>query len=149
MRAMRTAALLLVLPLAACNSWDVFGPGDRDFEGYYSYAGTVDGVVGDAVLGSFTVTRQRGRSAEVAIDWEYLEQNETIIHITTDRAADARISSDGRITFDFEGDLFIGGDVVRFRLEHDGRLRGNTMTGYWRLTTDLPTDDAGSFTARR
>ena len=149
MRRLQLTFALLALPLAGCTRWDVFGVGDRDFEGYYAYAGTVDGIVGDAVIGSFTVTQQRGGRASVAIDWEYLERGQTVIQITTDQPADARLSGDGRITFDFEGDLYLGDDVVRFRLEHDGRLRGNTMTGFWRLSTDLPTDDGGSFTASR
>ena len=148
MRRLQLTFALLALPLAGCTRWDVFGV-DRDFEGYYSYAGTVDGIVGDAVIGSFTVTRQRAGRASVAIDWEYLERGTSVIQITTNQPADARLSSDGRITFDFEGDLYLGNDVVRFRLEHDGRLRGGTMTGFWRLTTDLPTDDGGSFTAQR
>jgi hypothetical protein len=38
---------------------------------------------------------------------------------------------------------------VFFTLSHDGWLQGRTITGDWRLVTELPTDDSGSFTARR
>jgi hypothetical protein len=144
----RFALALAALPFTACN-WDVYGIDGRDFEGVYSLAGTVDGEYGDAIVGTLTITRQRGGRADVTIDWSYLDRGVEIIHIETDTPADADLDSDGDIDFEFVGDLYIDGEWWPFRLRHDGRLRGNTMNGFWQLTTDLPTTDAGSFTARR
>lgn len=144
---MRAALLLTaVLLLAGCD--DVFGP-DRDFEGFYSYAGTVDDAAGDFVAGDIRIFDERRRSARVDIDWEYFDAGDPILRIRSDRPALADIDSDGRIFFEFEGDLFIDGEVTWFRLTHRGRIRGRTLTGTWRLETDLPTDDRGTFTARR
>jgi hypothetical protein len=148
MQRFRLVLALAILPLAACD-WDVYGVDDRDFEGVYNLAGTVDGELGDAIVGSFTITRQRGGRADVTIDWSYLDRGEEIIRIETDSPAEADLDRDGYIDFEFVGDLFIDGEWWAFRLTHDGRLRGNTLNGFWRLTTELPTDDAGSFTARR
>lgn len=139
---------LALLPLAGCD-WDFYGVDRRDFEGVYNLAGTVDGELGDAVVGSLTITRQRGGRADVTIDWSYLDRGDEIIRIETDTPAEADLDGDGDIDFEFVGELFIDGEWWPFRLTHDGRLRGNTMNGFWRLTTDLPTDDSGSFTARR
>lgn len=151
MRAARLASTLLLLPLpflAGCDD-DIYGIGRHDFEGVYSYAGTVDNELGDVVVGEIVITRQRGSRALVTLEWSYLDQGVEIVTISTDRPADAELWSDGRIRFDFEGDLFMDDDVVSFRLEHDGRLENGTLTGFWRLTTGLPTDDTGTFTASR
>ncbi|MGH7506822.1 MAG: hypothetical protein ACRELX_14290 [Longimicrobiales bacterium] len=146
---MRAAVLLCAtLLLTSCDDWDVFGPGDR-FEGFYNYAGTVNDEFGDVVVGSIRITRARGDRAYVDIDWEYLDRGSSVIRIESDRSAIADIDGDGRIEFDFEGDLFIDGGITYFRLSHDGWLNGRTLTGDWRLETDLPTDDRGTFTARR
>ena len=147
MKALRVVPLFFVVALAGCE--DVYGIGGRDFEGFYSYAGTVDDAIGDAVVGEVTITRQRGRYADVSIDWSYIDNGEEVIRIQTEIPAEADLFSDGDIYFVFEGELFTDGEVVDFRLEHDGRLRGRTITGWWRLTTGLPTDDEGSFTASR
>lgn len=150
MRAAASLAIVLIaaLVLPACDRWDVVGPG-RGFEGDYTYAGTVDHEFGDAVIGSLFITRQRGGRAYVDIDWEYLDRGVSVIRIVSDEAAIADIDRDGFIAFDFEGDLFIDGARTFFRLTHDGRLRGRTLTGEWRLDTDLPTNDRGTFTAHR
>jgi hypothetical protein len=145
------AALLLsasVLLFTACDD-DFFGPDDDRFEGYYQYAGTVDDAVGDYVNGSVWIDRQRRGTAEVSIDWEYFDRGVSVVRIRSDQPAIADIDEDGRIEFEFQGDLFLDGEVTYFRLVHRGRLRGRTVTGEWWLETDLPTDDAGSFTARR
>jgi hypothetical protein len=147
MKSARLAALVLLPFLAGCDG-DVFGIG-RDFEGVYAYAGTVDQELGDAVIGEFVITRQRHDRALVSLDWSYLDQGVEIVRITTQNPADAELWSDGRIRFDFEGELITNGEVVNFRLEHDGQLHRGTMTGFWRLTTGLPTNDTGTFTASR
>ena len=138
---------LLALTLTACD--DVIGIGGRDFEGFFSFAGTVDGEPHDTVLGTFTVTRQRGDRAEVTIEWSYIDDGEEIIYITTNQPAIADLDADGDIYFEFEGDLDFGDEIVSFRLTHDGRMRGGRITGYWDLQTGLPTTDAGTFTAQR
>ncbi|MGH7502527.1 MAG: hypothetical protein ACREL7_12310 [Longimicrobiales bacterium] len=148
MQRFRFVLALAFLPVTACH-WDAFGIDGRDFEGVYSLAGTVDGELGDAIVGTITVTRQRGGRADVTVDWSYLDRGVEIIHITTDTPAEADLDSDGDIDFEFFGDLLIDGEYWGFQLTHEGRLRGGTMHGFWRLTTDLPTDDSGSFTADR
>ena len=146
-RSVLLAALLL--PVAACTDWDLYGIGGPDFEGVYTYAGTVDGELGDVVSGAITITRQRGRRADVTIEWSYIERGEEILYIASDRPAIASLSEDGSIRFEFEGDLDLGNRVVGFRLEHDGRLWGDRLDGFWRLVTGTPTTDVGDFTARR
>jgi hypothetical protein len=148
MRAVRVLPFLLLPLLAACDD-DLFGIGDDDFEGFYSYAGTVDDAAGDAVIGTITITRQRGHTALVSIDWTYLDNGDPIIEIRTESPAEANLGPDGRIDFEFEGDLLTEGRKVWFTLRHEGRLRGRTMTGFWDFETGLPTTDGGSFTARR
>jgi hypothetical protein len=146
----RNAALWMLasatILLSACI--DLSGPG-RDFEGFYSYAGTVEEAFGDAVLGTLTVTRQRGNTALVTIDWSYIDDGVESVRITTDRAAEGTITSGGWIEFEFTGDLSTSSGVVPFELLHAGRLRGNTISGTWDLFTDLPTTDRGSFIAER
>jgi hypothetical protein len=136
-----------VLALSACDD-DGFGPGE-DFQGSYSYEGNVDGRPGHYIEGDFRISRQRNNTAEVTIDWEYFDQLGSVVRIQSEVPAIADIDSFGNIRFDFEGDLFIDGQRVFFRLEHDGQLSGRTIFGDWRLTTALPTTDRGSFTARR
>ncbi len=131
----------------ACT--DVYGLGGRDFEGFYTYAGTVDDAFGDAVAGTMTVTRQRVGRADVSIEWRYLDGGVETVRITTDRAAVADIFSDGWIEFEFRGDLFTDNRIADFHLTHEGYLRADRITGSWRLITDLPTTDHGSFIAER
>lgn len=150
MRAVRVLPILFLPFLAACDDDGIFGIGSRyDFEGFYSYAGTVDDAPGDAVVGTITITRQRSRTAEVSIEWTYVDNGEPIIEITTDSPALADIDDDGWITFTFEGDLFYDDAVVAFTLWHEGQLRGRTVVGDWEFDTGIPSFDAGSFTARR
>lgn len=144
------AALALTAVLgttAACD--DVYGPGRRDYEGFYSYAGTVDDALGDNVIGSLSITRQRGSRADVSIDWSYLDNGFEVIRITTDLPAVADLRSDGRIDFEFTGDIRDGDRLIFFRLTHAGRLRGNTIEGSWHFRTEYPTTDVGRFIARR
>jgi hypothetical protein len=148
MKAARVAAVAVLPFLGACEA-DFLGVGMRDFEGVYSYAGTVDEALGDVVVGDLVITRQRHDHAEVTIDWSYFDGGVEVVNIATAEPATAELWADGRIRFDFEGDLLTNGRVVPFRLEHDGELHGGRLTGYWRLTTDLPTDDSGTFTAQR
>jgi hypothetical protein len=146
----RNAALIAMIAglAGATGCTDItFGGGD-DFEGVYDYAGTVDGKPGDVVSGTVTITRQRGDPANVVIDWRYFDDGDQILRITTQSAAVADLDHDGRIRFDFEGDLFIDNRRTFFRLDHDGRLDRRTITGSWLLTTDLPTTDRGAFVAR-
>jgi hypothetical protein len=147
MKARFIALATLLIGVAGCD--DVIGIGNHDFEGFYSFAGTVDDEIGDAVIGTFSITRQRGGRADVSIDWSYLDNGQEIIVITTDSPATADLDSDGDIFFEFEGELFIDGDWYAFRLTHDGRLRRGVMTGGWELSTGLPTTDSGTFTAQR
>lgn len=142
---------LLLIGTASAGCTDItFGGVDDDFEGFYDYAGTVDGKPGDVVTGSLTVTDQRGDRADVTIDWRYFDDGVQILRITTQREATADLDHDGRIEFDFEGDLFLDGISTRFRLTHDGWLddRRHTISGSWLLTTNLPTTDRGAFVAR-
>jgi hypothetical protein len=150
MLAMRAALLLSasLLLLTGCDD-DHFGPEDDWFEGYYQYAGTVEDAAGDVVAGSVWIDRQRRGTAEVSIDWEYFDRGLSVVRIRSDQPAIADIDGDDRIEFEFQGDLFLDGEVAFFRLIHVGRLHGRTLTGDWWLETDLPTDDRGSFTARR
>jgi len=147
MKSTLAMSALLALALTGCD--DVVGIGGRDFEGFYSFAGTVDLEPRDVVTGTFTITRQRGDRAEVTLDWSYLDDGVEIIYITTNQPAIAELQADGDIYFEFEGELDFDGDVVSFRLTHDGRLRGGRITGYWDLQTGLPSTDAGTFTAQR
>jgi hypothetical protein len=128
---------------------DGFGLDRRDYEGFYSYAGTVDDEFGDNVVGTIVITRQRRDRADVSVDWSYLDRGVEIIRITTDRSAEADLGSNGRIEFEFRGDLEDGLDLIGFRLTHQGRLRGNTIEGDWQLRTEYPSTDRGSFIARR
>jgi hypothetical protein len=148
---MRSVTLLLVALLlsAGCSDYDVFGPGGRDFEGFYDYTGDVDEHFADEVNGEIIVSRQYGDRAEVVIDWTYYESGAPLFRIRTDRAAIADLDRYGNISFDFEGELFLYGRTTWFRLSHDGRLDGRTIYGDWRLRTDLPSTDIGSFSARR
>ncbi len=146
-RFLMAPAVLALVTVAGCR--DIYGVGGRDFEGVYAYAGTVDGLIGDVVLGQVTITRQRYGSALVALDWSYLQGGDETIHITTQTPAEAVLDADGYISFEFNGQLLTSGRSVSFHLQHDGRLRGNTMTGDWRFSTGLPSTDTGGFTASR
>lgn len=147
---MRRAVLLAAIALlAGCSDYDVYGPDRHDFEGYYTYAGTVEGRFGHTVTGEIVITRQYRGEADVSIDWTYWEHGEPIFRIVTDYPAVADLDRDGYITFDFEGELYLHGRPAWFRLTHDGRLSGRTIYGEWRLRTDLPSTDYGSFTATR
>jgi len=144
-------APLLLASATTVGCTDItFGGVDDDFEGHYDYAGTVDGKPGDVVTGTFTITRQRGDRADVTIDWRYFDDGVQILRITTQSVATADLDHDGRIEFDFEGDLFLDGLTTRFRLSHAGWLdeRRGTISGSWQLTTNLPTTDRGTFVAR-
>jgi hypothetical protein len=149
---MRRALLLSValpLLLASCRDYDVYGPGGRRVEGYYTYAGTVSGKPGHTVVGELVISRQYGREAEVHLDWTYYDRDGPLFDIRTDVPAIAVIDGYGRIDFDFEGDLFLYGRRTWFRLSHDGRIDGRTIYGDWRLRTELSTTDRGAFTASR
>jgi hypothetical protein len=148
MRRARLAPAALVLFLAACD-YDVYGPGRRGMEGRYTLAGTVDGRFGHNVVGTIDIRHDRGSSAEVWIDWRYLDRIGTVLRIDTDYPARARVSRSGRIDFEFDGDIRIDGRRVWFTLRHDGRWDRGVIRGSWRLETDLPTTDRGSFTASR
>jgi hypothetical protein len=145
---MRRALLVpaFALLIAGCDN-DVFGPG-RGYEGFYTYAGTVEHRIGHVVVGNLWVD-QRGRRVEVDIEWEYFDNAVSVVQITSETPAIAAVDEFGNIDFDFEGDLFIDNQVVGFRLEHRGRLEGTTIHGDWRFITGLPTTDEGSFTADR
>lgn len=143
-------APVLALSALVAGGCDGITFGDRyDFEGHYSYAGTVSGAPGDVVAGTITITQQRGSRARVVIDWSYYDQGLEILRITTERPATAYIRSGGRIEFDFTGDIFLDGQYSTFRLSHDGWLDHRSIDGNWSLVTGLPTNDAGSFVAHR
>ena len=144
------AALLPLLLLAGCRDYSIYDPdGRRYVEGYYSYAGTVAGRPGHTVSGEIVITRQYRGEAEVDIDWTYYDRGEPLFRITSRIPAVAEIDRRGGIWFEFEGDLFLYGRRTWFRLTHDGWVEGRTIYGDWRLDTDLPSTDRGSFTARR
>jgi len=147
MKATLIVPAALALAVAGCD--DVIGIGSHDFEGFYSFAGTVDHEAHDAVIGTFTITRQRGRRADVTIEWSYLDDAQETIVITTDEPAVADLDSDGHMHFEFEGDLLFDDGSYPFRLIHDGRMRHGRVTGDWSLSTGLPTTDSGTFTAQR
>ena len=59
MRAARVMPVVVLPLLAACSGDGIFGIGRYDFEGFYSYAGTVDDAAGDAVVGTVTISMPR------------------------------------------------------------------------------------------
>ena len=121
-----------------------------DITGYYDYAGTVYDSPGHSVNGQIDIVRQYGHSADVQVEWNFYEGSRRIVHIESLNSVPAEIRSDGTIRFTVEGELELdGGGWSDFELTHDGRLDGRTLRGSWRLRTDLPSDDRGSFNARR
>lgn len=147
MRRALTTPVLLALSLIACED-DLFAPGRRDIEGLYALAGTVDGKVGHSIAGTLDIERVRGSSADVWIEWRYMDRFGTVIRIDADWPARARVTA-SRIDFEFEGDLRIDGDWVPFVLIHDGWFDRGEIFGTWLFEMDLPTTDHGAFVASR
>lgn len=135
--------------LSGCKDYGIYDPDRRFFEGYYTYAGTVEGRFGHTISGEIIIERQRGGVADVWIDWTYYELGEPLFRIVSDFPALADVDPDGDIDFEFEGELLLYGEIVWFRLIHDGRLSRRAIHGDWLLETDLPSTDYGSFTASR
>jgi hypothetical protein len=140
--------LLLAVLLAGCDL--ALEPGEtRNYEGYYTYTGRVDGTSRYNVVGAIRIVDQWRDEAYVTIDWVYREGTRSLLDIQSSTPARARIDSRGNIRFVFEGEFRHDGRWVRFELEHEGRLSGRNLTGDWWLWTSLHTDESGTFTARR
>jgi hypothetical protein len=124
-----------------------------DFTGYYDYAGTVFDAPGYSVNGQLDISRGYGygSDAEVELEWNFYEGGRRVLYVETTRSVPARTYSDGSIEFTVEGSLQLSnGSWTDFRLTHDGQRDGSRgLRGRWRLVTDLPSDDSGTFTARR
>jgi hypothetical protein len=149
MRKFLLVPLLMALALAGCDlALDPDGRHDN-FEGYYSYSGRVDGTSRYNVIGGIRISDQFRDEAYVTLDWVYREGNSALLDISSRQPARARIDARGNIRFVFEGEFRSDGRWVPFELVHEGRVRGNTISGEWRLWTGLRTDETGTFTARR
>ena len=137
-------APLLLLGLAACDSPFDY---DEQIEGYYSYAGTVDGYPGYSVNGELRITRASGSRAEATLDWYMYEGSRRVLEIT---AYDVPVYISGStIRFETWGDLQLSSGWTEFELRHEGRFSSNrTIRGDWDLITDY-SDDSGNFTASR
>lgn len=139
-------APVLALALAGCDS-----PFDYDdqIEGYYSYGGTVDDSPGYSVNGELRIYDQYDGRARGSIDWYMYEGSRRVLEITSNDV-DIYVDNDGDIRFDVIGELQLSnGSWTDFELRHEGRLSGRTMRGNWDLRTDIPSTDAGRFTASR
>lgn len=142
-------ALLAILPLTLAGC-DVLGPQD-DLSGYYDYAGTVYDSPGHSVNGQLDIRQGYTSNADVDVDWNFYEGSQRVVHVVTSRTVPAVVQGDGTIRFTVEGRLQLSdGSYTDFTLTHDGRRSGTRgLKGTWRLLTDLPSDDSGSFTATR
>ncbi len=129
---------------------DIVDPSD-DIAGYYDYAGSVRDEPGKSVNGQLDISRGFGHSeADVDLEWNYYEGGRRVLYIETVRTVPAYVTGSS-VEFTVEGRLELSdGSSTDFRLEHDGRREGSRgLRGTWRLVTDLPSDDSGTFTARR
>jgi hypothetical protein len=150
---MRNALIvpLLAVGLTACDM--ALGPGTGQYQGRYSYSGSVDGTSRYHVTGTLRIEQFHYDELLVSIDWRYMEGSRQVLRIRSDQPARAYVSHDGWISFEFVGDIRTSdGRWVPFELFHEGRIRGRTITGDWVLWTDVGwrgTEDWGRFTARR
>jgi hypothetical protein len=145
MRARWLAAPLLALAAGAC---DITGF-DDDAEGWYSYGGTVEDSPRFSVAGELRIYGQRGNEAAADLDWYMLENGERIFEVFAEDVL-VQVSSDDRVRFTAWGEFQLeDGRWREFELEHEGRLRGNTLRGSWWLDTDIPSSDEGEFIAER
>ena len=139
------AAPALALTLAGC---DVTGYED-DIEGRYTYDGSVDDSFGTYVEGEIRIYGQRYDEAWADIEWYMLDGDQVIFEVLAEEVP-VWLEHDGRVRFTTFGDLQLSdGRWREFELNHEGRLRGRTLSGWWELETDVPTIDEGRFTARR
>ena len=153
MRILNVTVAIVSVSMTGCIGADVFGANNCDYQGVYAYWGSVfiknEGVMEAGVAGSLEITQQRDSLASVDLDWYYVEDGRTTIHISTARPVVARLSGDCHLAFDVEGDVRLGEGVTGFQLQHDGSLDGNFIVGSWQLSTDRPTEDYGGFAAQR
>ena len=149
-RSNRLTLPFVFLTAFAASACDIVGV-DDDLLGYYDYAGTVYDEPGRSVNGQLDITGTYGRAADVDVQWNFYEGSQRVVHVESARRVPATISSDGRIRFTVEGQLQLSnGSYTNFTLTHDGRRSGSRgLRGTWRLVTDLPSDDSGTFTATR
>jgi hypothetical protein len=140
----------LAAVLAVSTGCDALGP-NEDLAGFYNYAGTVYNSPGRSVNGQLNITRPFGNEADVDVDWNFYEGSQRVVHVESSRDVPAQILNDGTIRFTVEGSLQLSdGTFTNFTLTHDGRRSGSRgLKGTWRLLTDLPSDDSGTFTASR
>ena len=149
MNLLRSKALMMAgaVMLGGCDL--ALDPGEQ-LSGFYDYAGTVYGEPGFSVNGQMDIRETYRDDADAEIEWNYYEGSRRVVAIETIRAVPVDIDYDGRFRFVVEGQLDLGNGQYRdFRLVHDGQRSGRSLRGTWRLTTDLPSDDSGTFTARR
>jgi hypothetical protein len=141
---------LLFTSTAFSAGCDALGPAE-DLAGFYDYAGTVYDSPGRSVNGQLNITRPFGNEADVDVDWNFYEGGQRVVHVETSRTVPAQFESDGDIRWTVEGSLQLNdGSFTNFTLTHEGHRSGSRgLKGTWRLQTDLPSDDSGTFTATR
>ncbi|MEO5510619.1 MAG: hypothetical protein ABIV28_08955 [Longimicrobiales bacterium] len=142
------AVALATLTVGGCDL--ALDPRD-DISGYYDYAGDVYDSPGFSVNGQLDISRPYSYGSEIDLDWNFYEGSRRVLHVETTRAVPAEVDIDGALRFTVEGSLQLSdGSWTDFRLTHTGRREDHrSLRGTWRLTTDLPSDDSGTFSARR
>jgi hypothetical protein len=135
-----------------------------DFQGIYTLSGTLSGRDGPAVEGTLEITGQNGGTASAALTVKLVDHGNGFFALNTTSDAmvanaapgQARLAKHGeRSSFSlvFHGREEIAGldpaDCSIYTLSLDGALSGDTLSGTWTLTTDMPSSDKGTFTATR
>ena len=149
MKLLRSKALMMAGAVALGGCDLALDPGEQ-LSGFYDYAGTVYGEPGFSVNGQMDIRQSYRDAADAEIEWNFYEGSRRVVAIETVRAVPVDFDYNDRFHFEVEGQLEVGSGQYRdFRLIHDGERSGRSLRGTWRLITDLPSDDAGTFTARR
>jgi hypothetical protein len=143
----RLLPILLVLLFGACDSGST-GPAIPNFEGTYTYAGTVNGEPASSLAGTLSITNQSGLTATIVSNIAYRNSGVVLLTFSTVTPSQAILEADGSISFDFSGTTVVNGQNVAWTLQHDGTLSGQSIAGTWSLTSSLGTD-AGNFSAQR
>jgi hypothetical protein len=146
---MKQAALALLLVLAGCGDSPT-GPQYPDFEGTYTYAGTINGQPNLSAAGTLSLQNQEGSTVTFSQTITIRVDGVPFFTFLTQVPGQATVDEDGRITWDQEG-VATGADGFNYgyQIEHDGELSGNRITGTWTIQFSDGSVDAGSFTASR
>lgn len=133
-----------------------------DFEGVYTISGTLSGRDGPAVEGTLEITGQTGGTAYAALAVKLMDHGNTFfaLNMTSDAVAATALPAKAHLAEHGEGPSFslvfsgkeeIPGidpaDCFAYTLSLDGTLSGDTISGTWALTTNMPSSDSGTFTA--